>query len=58
MDSTDNGSITMQKKIEAMLGAQLLTIAGLQDQLEQANARIAELEEQLKDATTKAPEKK
>lgn len=49
----------MQKKLEAMLGSQLFALCSLQEQLEQANAKIAELEEKLKAATTPAkPEKK
>ena len=58
MDCNNNGGV-MQKKLEAMLGSQLFAICSLQDQLEQANTKIAELEEKLKAATPPAkPEKK
>ena len=49
---------TFEQRIQAALGAQLMSIAQLSTQLEEAQAKIAELEGQLKDATTKAPEKK
>jgi len=35
----------LQKRLEAMLGSQLFAIAGLSDQLDEAKARIKELED-------------
>jgi len=43
----------LQKKIEAMLGSQLFAIAGLSDQLDQAKARIVELEARCKELEDK-----
>jgi hypothetical protein len=48
----------MQKKIEAMLGSQLLAIATLTEELEQARAKIAELEKQLKATSAAKPKGK
>ena len=48
---------TIEQRINYAIGSQVIAIAELQTQLEEAQSKIAELEAQVKAATTK-PEKK